>query len=172
MTVRHYLQGFKNAIDSSVNCQLRGLNLLNCKVRYQWTISQLQQEIADSNGRTSKIHGHLHNEYNHRVESLVAILTMQNSYRLFEKLARIEEGRLRCLCTLIGRKTNSQSSLNNRQFISQMTQHLKRFNEVRCLWAKRGHAIGMLLCIMLAVASQVYSDTINELFEIDIDSRR
>ena len=34
----------------------------------------------------------------------------------------------------------------------------------------RGHAIGMVLCLMLAVASQVYSDTINELFEIDIDS--
>ena len=36
----------------------------------------------------------------------------------------------------------------------------------------RGHAIGMVLCLMLAVASQVYSDTINGLFEIDVDSNQ
>ena len=36
----------------------------------------------------------------------------------------------------------------------------------------RGHAIGMVLCLMLAVASQVYSDSINGLFEIDVDSNQ
>ena len=36
----------------------------------------------------------------------------------------------------------------------------------------RGHAIGMVLCLMLAVASQVYSDTINGLFAIDVDSNQ
>ena len=36
----------------------------------------------------------------------------------------------------------------------------------------RGHAIGMVLCLMLAVASQVYSDTINELFAINVDSNQ
>ena len=30
----------------------------------------------------------------------------------------------------------------------------------------------MVLCLMLAVASQVYSDTINGLFEIDVDSNQ
>ena len=53
-----------------------------------------------------------------------------------------------------------------------MTQHLKRFDEVRCLWAKRNHAIGMVLCLMLAVGSQVYSDEINALFQIDVDSKQ
>ena len=36
----------------------------------------------------------------------------------------------------------------------------------------RGHAIGMVLCLTLAVASQVYSDTINGLFAIDVDSNQ
>ena len=32
---------------------------------------------------------------------------------------------------------------------------------------KRSHAIGMVLCLMLAVVSQIYSDEINELFQLD-----
>ena len=33
---------------------------------------------------------------------------------------------------------------------------------------KRGHAIGMVLCILLAITSQFYSEEINSLFEIEI----
>ena len=33
---------------------------------------------------------------------------------------------------------------------------------------KRGHAIGMVLCILLAIISQFYSEEINSLFEIDV----
>ena len=36
----------------------------------------------------------------------------------------------------------------------------------------RSHAIGMVLCLMLAVASQVYSDTINGLFAFIVDSNQ
>ena len=37
---------------------------------------------------------------------------------------------------------------------------------------KRNHAIGMVLCLMLAVGSQIYSDEINALFQIDVDSEQ
>ena len=37
---------------------------------------------------------------------------------------------------------------------------------------KRNHAIGMVLCLMLAVGSQIYSDEINALFQIDVDSKQ
>ena len=33
---------------------------------------------------------------------------------------------------------------------------------------KRGHAIGMVLCIVMAIASQIYSEQINDLFQIDV----
>ena len=36
---------------------------------------------------------------------------------------------------------------------------------------KRGHAIGMILCVMLAIASQIYSDQINGFFTIDVDKQ-
>ena len=36
---------------------------------------------------------------------------------------------------------------------------------------KRGHAIGMILCVMLAIASQIYSDGINGFFTIDVDKQ-
>ena len=36
--------------------------------------------------------------------------------------------------------------------------------------AKTGQAIGMVLCLVLAIASQIYSNDINDLFQIEASS--